>query len=109
MSQITITKTTDGKFIFTLTDTVRQVLFTSISYPNVADVTDAIASLKSRAGLLPNFERKKTATNKMYFVIRSEAGQVIGSSEQHGSIAALENSIAAVNQCAGDADILDAF
>jgi uncharacterized protein YegP (UPF0339 family) len=108
MSQITITKTTDDKFIFTLSDSNQLVLFTSIGYSEMLEVRQAIASLKMRAAQFPNYERKKTPANKMYSVIRTEDGRIIGSSEQHSSIAALENSITAVNQSAAKALVVEA-
>jgi uncharacterized protein YegP (UPF0339 family) len=108
MSQITITKTADDKFIFTLSDSNQQVLFTSVGYSTMPEVRQAIAVLQNRAAQFPNFERKKTPTNKMYFVIRTKDGRIIGDSEKHASIAALENSINAVNQSATKAPIVDA-
>ena len=100
-------KTADSQYVFNLIDSGGQLLFISEPYPQTSDVQKAIALLRERVKSFANFERKKTDTNKLYFVIREIKGPVIGSSQRHASIAALENSITAVHKCAPDAVLVD--
>jgi uncharacterized protein YegP (UPF0339 family) len=95
-----------GQFHFVLFDSDGQLLFTGEPCPAIADARAAIAALKERAQAFPNFERKKTADNKMYYTIRTANGKVLGNSELHGSIPGLENSITALNKTAPHAAII---
>lgn len=106
--QFTFKKTENDQTIFQLTDDQEQLLFTSAPFASMSDARAAILSLKERVTRFPNFERRKSTTNKMYFVVKSADGGVIGSSERHSSIPALENSITAVNKCAPVAQIVEA-
>lgn len=105
--QFTLTKSDDSQFIFQLKDDQEQVLFTSTPFATLSEAKAAIETLKDRAASFPNFERKKSPTNKMYFIVKSNDGRVIGSSERHSSIPALENSITDVNKCALVAQIVE--
>ena len=66
-----------GQFHFVLFDSDGQLLFTGEPCPAIADARAAIAALKERAQAFPNFERKKTADNKMYYTIRTANGKSI--------------------------------
>ena len=105
--QFTLTKSEDDQFIFQLTDEKEQVLFTSEPSATLSEARADIEALKERAASFPNFERKKSPTNQMYFVVKTAAGRVIGSSERHSSISGLENSITAVNKCAQEAQVIE--
>lgn len=105
--QFMLTKSEEDQFIFLLTDEQEQVLFTSEPCETLSEARADIETLKERAASFPNYERKKSPTNKMYFVLRTAAGRVIGSSERHSSIPELENSITAVNKCAQEAQIVE--
>jgi uncharacterized protein YegP (UPF0339 family) len=105
--QFTLIKSEDNQFIFQLKDDQESVLFTSNPFATLPEVRSAIEALKDRATSFPNFERKKTPTNKMYFIVKTTDGRVIGSSEKHASIPALENNITDVNKCARLAQIAE--
>ena len=102
-----VRKTETNQYFFCLFDSNGKILFTSESYSTHADANQGIAALKERVESFPNFERKKNSENKMFFVVRTARGKVIGSSERYSSIADLENSITAVNQSVVDAEIID--
>ena len=103
-----LTKTENGYYIFSLIDSDGQLLFTSQAYPQKSGAQHGIVSLKERVAHFICFERKKTSTNKLYFVIREAGGQVIGSSRRHSSIPSLESSITAIQKCISDAAVVDA-
>lgn len=105
--QFILTKSEDDQFIFQLMDEQEQVLFTSEPFAILSEARADIETLKERATNFPNFERKKSPTNKMYFVLKTVDGRVIGSSERHSSIPDLENSILAVNKCAPEAQVVE--
>ena len=105
--QFEIKKADNGQFIFNLIDSDGQTLFTSEPYAQKSNTRDGIAAVKERAKNIPNYERKKTDTNKLYWVLRDAKGKIIGSSQKHSAIPALEISISAVRKCVLDADIVD--
>lgn len=105
--QFSIAKSNDNQFMFQLKDGQEQVLFTSTLFATLSEAKAAIEALKDRATSFPNFERKKSPTNEMYFIVKTDDGRVIGSSEKHSSIPALENSITDVNKCAQAAQIIE--
>lgn len=105
--QFTLKKMQNGQFIFQLLDAQEQVIFTSVPFAKISDAKETIALFRERAANFPNFERKKSPTNKMYFILKTADGRIIGSSERQSSIPDLENSISAVNKCALEAQIVN--
>ncbi len=103
-----LTKTENGHYQFNLIDSDGRLLFTSEAYPHKSGAQDGIVLLRERVAHFICFERKKTSTNKLYYVIREAGGQVIGSSRRYSSIPSLESNISAIRKCVSDAAVVDA-
>lgn len=58
----------------------------------------AISSLTVNAPLDERYERKTSAKNESYFVLRAANHEVIGRSEMYSSAAGMENGIASVKR-----------
>jgi uncharacterized protein YegP (UPF0339 family) len=66
---------------------------------------DALASVKANAPLDARYDRRKTPDGQSYFVLLTESGQVLGTSEMFTSQGAMEAGIASVKANAPGAGV----
>jgi len=100
-------KTANGKFHFTLRAGNGEIILSSEVYETKAAAENGIASVKTNAGADTNFERKTSARNEPYFVLKAANQEVIGKSEMYSRAAARENGIASVKKNVVEASVVD--
>jgi len=91
-----ITKTADGQFMFNLKAANHEIILTSERYVAKAGAVNGIESVKTNSPNDAMYERKTSASNQPFFVLKSGNGEVIGRSEMYSSAAAMENGISSV-------------
>ena len=91
-------KDNSGQFRFNLKAGNGEVILSSESYAEKASALAGIDSVRANGPGDPNFERKMSASNEPYFVLKAQNGEVIGRSEMYSSPAARDNGIASVQK-----------
>ncbi len=94
--QFELKRSGSGQFMFNLKASNGQIILTGQRYQAKDSAQDGIKSVKMHAVNDAYFERKTSADNKPYFVLKAANGQIIGTSEMYSSAAAMENGIASV-------------
>lgn len=89
-------KTTDGQFMFNLKAGNGEIILTSERYTSKSGAENGIESVRTNSPHDERYERKKSASNQPYFVLKAVNGQVIGKSEMYSSESARETGIASV-------------
>lgn len=89
-------RTSDQQFLFNLKAGNNEIILTSERY-KVKDIAQAaIESVRANASFDERFERRTSTNKKPYFVLKSESGDIIGTSELYNTPAAMENGINSV-------------
>jgi uncharacterized protein len=101
MAEFTITKNTNGSYYFQLRSGNGQVLLSSEGYISKDGCINGINAVKANIKDNNKFEKKNTANNKYYFILKAGNGQVIGTSEMFETMASRDNAMVAV-QMSGD-------
>ena len=91
-----LTMTSDGRFLFNLNAENGEKILTSESYEAKASAHNGIESVRSNASDDAQFDRRTSKDDKPYFVLKAANGEVIGTSEQYSSAAAMENGVQSV-------------
>jgi uncharacterized protein len=105
--QFEVKKTASGQFMFNLKASNGQVILTSELYQAKAGARKGIESVRKHAVDGAHFERRTSAANEPYFVLKAANGRIIGASEMYSSTVALENGIASVKANAPAAPVVD--
>jgi uncharacterized protein len=105
--QFELKATDNGQFMFNLKAGNGQVILTSQRYQAKDSVKAGIESVKKHAADAAYFERKTSAANEPYFVLKAANNQIIGTSEMYSSATGMENGIASVAANAPDAAVVD--
>jgi uncharacterized protein YegP (UPF0339 family) len=100
-------KSSSGQFMFNLKAGNGEIILTSELYKAKSNAENGIASVKKNAPDDNRYERRTSASNQPYFVLKAANGESIGKSEMYSSTAAMENGIASVKRNAPDAQIDD--
>jgi uncharacterized protein len=106
-AQFELKKTEGGQFTFNLLASNGQIILTSQRYQAKASAQAGIESIRKHAADDAYFERKTSAANQPYFVLKAANGRVIGQSEMYSSTAAMEKGIASVKANAPAAAVVD--
>jgi hypothetical protein len=96
-----------GQFMFNLLASNGQIILTSQRYQARASALAGIESVRKHAADDAYFERKMSAANEPYFVLKAANGKIIGQSEMYSSAAAMEKGIASVKTNAPAAPVVD--
>jgi len=91
-----LSKNSDGRFLFNLKAGNDEKILTSESYDAKASAEKGIESVRSNASIDARFDRMTSNDKKPYFTLKGANGEVIGTSEQYSSDAAMEAGIKAV-------------
>ncbi len=100
-------KSDDGQFVFNLRAANGRIILTSELYRDKAGAQRGIAAVKKQATTDAHYERKTSAGNEPYFVLKAANRQIIGTSEMYSSTAAMEKGIASVKAHAPGAAVAD--
>jgi uncharacterized protein YegP (UPF0339 family) len=97
----------DGEIYFTLRAVNHEVILTSETYTALGHLQQGIASVRTHSQNDADFDRRLSASDQPYFVLRAANNKVIGTSEMYSSTQKCEQGIAAVKQCAAVAEVVD--
>jgi uncharacterized protein len=105
--QFELKQNAGGQFTFNLIAKNGQVVLTSQRYQAKASAQAGIESVRKHATDDAYFERKISAGNQPYFVLKAANGKIIGQSEMYSSAVAMEKGIASVKANAPVAPVVD--
>ncbi|HMJ57359.1 MAG TPA: YegP family protein [Polyangiaceae bacterium] len=87
-------------FYFQLMAADGEILLNSELHSWRGSAEDGVTAVKTLALLDERYERRSSAENRWYFVLKGASGQVIGTSEMYASPSARDEGIAAVKRSA---------
>lgn len=93
-----IKKANDGQFYFSLKAGNGEIIFTSEMYKAKASAQNGIESVKKNSPDDGKFERKKSASDQPYFVLKAANGEILGRSQMYASEATMEKGIDSVKK-----------
>ena len=96
----------NGKFHFVLKAGNNEVILSSQMYADKSGAMAGCDSVKKNGTDDAMFERKMSAKDQPYFVLKAGNGQIIGNSEMYTAVAGRDNGIESVKKNCG-ADIKD--
>jgi uncharacterized protein YegP (UPF0339 family) len=102
-----LTNTSDGRFLFNLEAENGENILTSQSYEAKGSAQDGIESVRTNAPNDSQFDRNTSKDDSPYFVLKAGNGEVIGTSQQYSSPAAMETGIESVKANAPAAAVDD--
>jgi uncharacterized protein YegP (UPF0339 family) len=83
------------------------VVLQSEAYRSKVSARNGIKSVKANARSTKRFERRKSRSDKYYFVVTSPNGQVVGQSQMYASASSRANGMRSVMANAGRARVVD--
>jgi uncharacterized protein len=98
MGNFVIKKATNSEHYFNLKAANFQIILTSQMYSSKPACFNGIESVTNNCAVDSRYERKQSANNKHYFVLKATNGQIIGNSEMYASKAGMENGIESVKK-----------
>jgi len=102
------TKTTPtGKEMFNLKAANHEIILTSQHYTSKEAMRTGIASVQTNGPEESSFERKTSAKEEAYFVVKAGNGQVIGTSQMYSSEAARDKGIDSVKSNASTDKVVE--
>jgi uncharacterized protein YegP (UPF0339 family) len=100
-------KSNSGQFMFNLKAANGQIILTSELYREKRGAQGGIESVKKHAANDAYYERKTSAKDEPYFVLKAANGETIGKSEMYSSVSAMEKGITSVKTNAPAAVVED--
>jgi uncharacterized protein YegP (UPF0339 family) len=100
-------KSSNGQYHFNLKAANGEPLLSSEMYQSKSGAENGIKSVKENAPFDSRYERKTSASNQPYFVLKAANGEVIGTSEMYSSTAARDKGIESVKLNAPTAQVVD--
>lgn len=107
MGKFVITKRTNGEFQFSLKAGNGQVILASEGYTSRGACVRGIESVKNNSQHDNKFQKLEARNGKLYFNLKANNGQIIGTSQMYESIASRDNGIESVKANAPEAVIDD--
>jgi uncharacterized protein YegP (UPF0339 family) len=96
-------KSASGKQMFNLKAGNHEVILTSELYESKEAALNGVESVRKNGLLEGSFEKKLSANNQPFFVVKAANGQIIGKSELYTTEQARDNGIASVRRnCASE-------
>lgn len=86
----------DHQYYYRLKARNGEIILNSEGYINKQSCLNAITSVKQNSQFDNRYDRKTSAIDEFYFVLKAANGEVIGNSEMYTSAEARENGIKAV-------------
>ncbi|MCD7902114.1 MAG: YegP family protein [Bacteroides sp.] len=107
MAKFEIIKRKNGEFQFNLKADNGEIILTSEGYSAKVGCKNGIESVKTNSPKTGRYEKRESADNQYYFVLKASNGQIIGISEMYKSESSRDNGIASVMRNAPDAMLVD--
>lgn len=89
-------KSSDGQFMFNLKAGNNETILTSERYTVKISAQNGIKAVQNNCTNNSRYDRRKSSSNELYFVLKAVNGEIIGRSEMYSSATAMENGIASV-------------
>jgi hypothetical protein len=102
-----IDKSANGQFYFRLKAGNGEVILSGEQYASKAGAQGGIDSVKANAGTDARYERKTSAGDQPYFVLKAANGEALGRSQMYSTAAAMEKGIDSVKANAPAAAVED--
>ena len=102
-----IDKASNGQFYFRLKAGNGEIVLSSEQYQGKAGAENGIESVKANAPDDGRYERKASAGDKPFFVLKAANGATLGRSQMYSSAAAMEKGIESVKANAPAAAVAD--
>ena len=106
-AKFVMTKSSDGKFYFSLKAENGETILTSEGYESKQSAVVGTESVKSNAAQDDRYERKESGSGEPYFVLKAANGEPLARSEMYSSTSAMENGIDSAKKNAASAEIDD--
>lgn len=97
----------DGQIYFNLRAPNHEIILTSETYTTLSSAKNGIESVRTHSPQDVSYDRRLSAADEPYFVLRANNHEIIGTSEMYSSLQAREIGIAAVKRWATEAEVLD--
>jgi uncharacterized protein len=107
MSSRLVIRSTSNQFYFVLWSSDGERILQSEMYQAKASAQTGAQSVKANAGNDQRYERRTSAANQPYFVLKAANGEIIGVSEMYGSTTARDSGIASSKFNGPAAEIVD--
>lgn len=98
MGKFEINKRTNGDYQFNLKVGNGQVILISQGYSSKTGCENGIDSVRINSKIDERFERKTSTNGKLYFNLKAQNGQIIGTSEMYESTASRNNGVESVKK-----------
>lgn len=100
-------KGSSGKYSFNLVAANHEVILMSESYAAKSGAEGGIASVQKNGSDDAHFEKRVSAKQQPYFVLKAGNGSIVGTSEMYSGEAARDNGIESVKKNAPSTEIKD--
>ncbi len=101
-------KSSNSQFFWSLHADNNEKILASEMYTTKQAALNGINSVKTNASQDTRYDRRVAKNGKPYFVLKAANGEIIGTSEQYSSSAAMEEGIRAVKSAGPAATTQDA-
>lgn len=107
MGKFIITSRTNGEFQFNLQAVNGETILTSEGYVTIASCIDGIRSVKNHSQDASMYEKLTASNGKLYFTLKADNGQIIGTSQMYADEHGRNIGIGSVKQNAPNALIVE--
>jgi uncharacterized protein len=107
MGNFVINRAASGELYFILKAENSQIIFTSKMYKSKQACFSDMDLVRNNCNDDSKYERKLSANNKNYFVLKASDGHIIGNSEEYSTIAGMENGIKSVKQNGTNTNVVE--
>lgn len=97
----------DAQYYFRLKAGNGEIILHSEGYHNKGGAENGIQSVKVHSPSGHNYDRRKSARNQPYFVLKASNGQIIGMSQMYASTSARDTGISSVQSNGPSATVQD--
>lgn len=100
-----LTKTSDGRFHFSLKANEKETLLSSETYRSRSAAEGGIASVRANCAQPARFEKKTAVNGKFYFNLKAANGEVIGTSPMYATEPLRDAAIATATASGARAEV----
>jgi uncharacterized protein YegP (UPF0339 family) len=107
MGKFVVVRSANGEHYFNLKADNSQIILTGQMYSSKAACYNDIESVRNNCFDDNRYERKQSAGNKHYFVLKTSKGQIIGNSEMYPSKEGMESGIEFVKKNGSNTSVVE--
>jgi uncharacterized protein len=102
-----VIRSSSNQFYFALWSSNGEKILQSEMYKAKASAQTGAQSVKANASSDQRYERKTSASNQPFFVLKGANNEVLGASEMYGTVATRDNGITSCKANGPTAEIVD--